>query len=126
MAPSASPCRPRTSANALVGVVLLAFALLPGRAEAGCGDHLRPLNTGQAPTQADRPASPQRPCSGPECQQAPAQPAAPVPVTAPVLSDEACLGADRPVPPLLARRLVSAEQLVPPCHHSLAIFHPPR
>src|SRR5581483_9948675 len=83
----------RMMARLLAGVAaaLLAGALLaPAPARAGCGDHLRPLQTDATPTSfrgVAVPAAPAQPapapCHGPGCSRAPVVPPLSAPTTSP-------------------------------------------
>src|SRR5262245_46978447 len=84
--------------------LLLALLLAPSQARAGCGHHVRITNPGQEARRADDPLNlpvadlplpeHRRPCRGPECSGAPAEPfdAPPAPPSRTGGSDDLSLG----------------------------------
>lgn len=115
-------------------LLLVAVACLsPGRAEAGCGDHVTILN---APANPDhvRPGTPETPapappCEGPNCSGNPSRdlpPLAPVTVAGPqvkeVVHNLALVGAPDGLRPPFNRDLTSPR----PISRASSVFHPPR
>ncbi len=116
--------------------ILAVLCCAPSVARGSCGDYVTmrgPHSADVAPTRQDHatempaPASPHKPCHGPNCSRGPAVPFLPVPtVTHPVPPEWGWLaGIPAPVPP--GRVAFLTHFLSPhPTQLASSVFHPPR
>jgi hypothetical protein len=109
---------------------ILVGLLLAPPARAGCGDYVTTRLSasdhaaGQQPPMAP---APHRPCHGPHCSQAPAEPSAPAPTPPPQSSQEwGCVLDDFASVPPDPIALLPRKQDPSPIRFLSDIFHPPR
>jgi hypothetical protein len=121
------PRSPIVRGFGVTALLLTAFALSGGQAQAGCGDYHVVLPPAVDGHQAQAPVKP--PCHGPNCsaqreEREPLLP--PTPSTTTQTEQWARLHADLDTPPLPEWRSPVASSADLSVHRPLDIFHPPR